>query len=106
MRSTLLVFLMLSAPAHAGPITKWDSKKVVADYVSTRALEDIERCLIDMDGAPAPTVYRQPDRPDQVVLLWLANNTTQGRVDLKREAGGTRIRSWVNMKQVPACAPS
>lgn len=93
----------------AGPISKFDAKAPIADYVSTASLEQIERCLIDMDGWLAPNVYRQPDRSDQVTLLWIAggslNGTAAARVDLKREAMGTHVRSWMPAKQARACAP-
>lgn len=93
----------------AGPISKFDDRAPVADYVSPKALPDIERCLIDMAGWLAPNVYRQPDRPNQVTLLWIAGGTGAGlaaaRIDLTQTADGTKVRSWMPAKQARECAP-
>lgn len=33
-------------------------------------LFDVERCIIDTDNIGKPWVYRQPDRPEDVMLVW------------------------------------
>jgi len=88
----------------AGPFSKFNEKPPL-QLTSGRVMEDVERCLIDMDGMLAPIVYRQPDRPDAVSLLWKSpNGLSVGRVDLARTANGTLIRSWFPAKQVAGCA--
>lgn len=100
----------MQAAVAEGPISKFNEKAPVADYRSGRKMEDIERCLIDMDGWLAPNVYRQPDKPNEVTLLWITGGLSAGkaaaRVDLLREPGGTHVRSWMPAKQARACAPT
>lgn len=104
----LMLMCAAAVPAMAeGPISKFDAKAPEAAYLSSRKLEDIERCLIDMDGLFPPSIYRQPDRPDHVTLLWRGGmGLTLGRVDLHRQADGTKITSWFGAKQVTGCAPA
>jgi hypothetical protein len=98
--------LSMAGAANAGPISKFDDRKPVADYLSTAPLNDVERCLVDMDGWLLPYVYRQPDRPDEVRLMWTdSNGLTSARVDLRREGRGTRIRIWMKARQALDCAP-
>jgi hypothetical protein len=88
----------------AGPISKWNDERPRIQVISKAPMFDIERCLIDLEGSPAPQVYRQPDRPDEVTLLWVVENTTVGRADLKRIAGGTEVKIWAKGNQMRACA--
>lgn len=89
-----------------GQVAKFDGRSPDAEYVSTTRLEDVERCLI-RTGSP-PQVYRQPDRPDEVTLVWTAGGVSSGnaagRVDLKKVDGGTGVKAWLGHKQVKACA--
>lgn len=91
----------------AGPISKFDTKPPVGEYDTAQKLEDIERCLIDMDGWLAPNIYRQPDRPDDVTLVWISGGmpagTAAARIDLKRTSSGTHVTSWMPAKQAAAC---
>lgn len=109
MKNATIMILAAAAAAPvtaAGPVSKFDAKKPVAAYVSPSKLEDIERCLIEMDGLVPPIVYRQPDRPDEAMLLWrVGMSLSLGRIDLKRAEAGTKITSWLDAKQVSACAP-
>ena len=85
--------LFIASIAHAdGPISKFDPEVPVIDLVTQKPIFEIERCLIDLPGLPAPQVYRQPDKPDQVTLLYLVANKTAGRIDLLRTASGTQIK--------------
>lgn len=87
-----------------GPISKFDGEAPNIDTVSPRAMFEIERCLLDMDGQPIPYVYRQPDRPDEVRLIWTyPNGITGGRADLARHGEGTRVRIWLRARQARAC---
>jgi hypothetical protein len=100
---------VVPALVAAGPISKFDSKPALADYVSAAKMEDIERCLIDMQGWLAPNVYAQPDRPDDVTMLWISGGDAAGkaaaRVQLHRVSGGTHVVSWMPAKQALDCAP-
>lgn len=99
-----------STAAHAeyeDPISKFDNKPPKAEYVSPLGMFDIERCLIDLQY-PVPNVYRQPDRPDDVMIVWSGQSivgVANSRVDLKRVAGGTAVKSWVSLEKVSSCAP-
>jgi|GEM_PF-6686788 len=96
------MFLLLML---AGPISKFEAKPPLNTIESRRPMEDVERCLIDMDGLLAPNVYRQPDRPDHVTLIWKSpNGISVGRVDIKRVVLGSVLTSWFPAKQVNACA--
>ncbi|WP_294358481.1 hypothetical protein [uncultured Sphingomonas sp.] len=103
---TVLAAVTLSS---AGPIAKFQSRPPLAEYDSAVQAGDVERCLIDLPQAPAPSVYRQPDRPDDVMLIWFKAPEVGGailyRVDLHRTATGTHVRSWMPAKQVAECAP-
>ncbi len=109
MKELLVLVLLTPVSVAAGPISKFDQKSPVADYSTARRLEDVERCLIDMDGWLAPNVYSQPDRPDEVTLIWIAGGPGAGRaaarIDLHRLPNGTSVKSWMPAKQVAECAP-
>jgi len=98
-----------ASAATGGPISKFDDRAPNAEFHSPRKMEDVERCLLDLDGQLAPQVYRQPDRPDDVLLVWLKAGTlagiTDGKVELHREGEGTKVRSYIRTSQLEACAP-
>lgn len=95
----------LAAPAHAGPISKFDNNRPHSVFTSSAPLPDIERCLIDLDGWPLPVAYRQPDRPGFVTIMWSVSDKALGRVDLRAIDGGTSVTSWIKSDQMPRCAP-
>lgn len=106
MKTTIILAIaFVAGPALAGPLSKFDRRPPVADYVSALRLEDIERCLSDMDNQPVPIAFRQPDRPDEVKLLWAAGSGVDSRIDLRRDGAGTHVRSWMGAKQALNCAP-
>jgi hypothetical protein len=94
------------AVAVAGPVSKFDEKAPKIDVLSTASLHDVERCLIDLDGHPAPQVYRQPDRPDEVRLLWIVQAKAVDRADLKATPQGTAVKIWTGSNQMRSCAES
>lgn len=106
MRALALACLLgMSGAAFGGPISKFNEKQPSLALNSPLKLEDVERCLIDMDSVYAPYVYRQPDRPDAVTIIWTSGaGASVGRVDLARAGSGTRVTSWLKMKQVEICA--
>lgn len=97
------VALMLAA----GPISKWDERAPDLSYASSAPIYEIERCLIDMPNAVAPSVYRQPDRPGEVTLVWPNQfGNSIGRVTLSGSDTRTAVRSWrVRGESVLSCAP-
>lgn len=102
----LLTAMLIATTAQAGPISKFSERAPAQDFVSSRKLEDVERCLIDMKGWLVPNVYRQPDRPDAVTIIWTGvNGLAGGRVDLARQASGTKLTAWMPAKQIADCAP-
>ena len=90
-----MAFLFLGSAAAAGPISKYDSKKPDFEGVSNVPIFDIERCLTDMDGWPVPYIYRQPDRPNEINVLWVATTAmTMGRAHLIKSETGVAVRIW------------
>ncbi len=102
---SLALFAMFAV--EVGQVAKFNGRSPQAAYVTAAKLEDVERCLIGV-GSP-PQIYRQPDRPDDVTIVWTASGVAAGsaaaRVDLKRDAAGTRVTSWFSEKMVGPCAP-
>jgi hypothetical protein len=99
-----LAALMLLAD---GPISKWDSRTPDLSFVTLASLFDVERCLIDMPKQLAPVVYRQPDRPDEVTIIYPDQyGLSNGRVDLKKSNSGTQVTAWsMSNERVQFCAP-
>jgi hypothetical protein len=104
------MFMMMAiAAAAAGPVGKFEARQVVAEYDSVAKMEDVERCLVLMDAGAPPLIYKQDDRPDDVMLVWMKTGPFYGvpgaRLDMHRTPSGTHIRSWMPAKQVRDCAP-
>jgi len=108
----LSVTCCLSTAALAGPVDKFDSREPDADFVSSANINDIERCFIRMDGLSSmPSVYSQPDRPNERMMIWPGANTDAAdRADLKVVEGGTHVKTWKvksqNAKAFDLCAPA
>ena len=80
--------------AMAGPISKFDDKKPSLETVSSIPLFDIERCMTDMDDWPVPFIYRQPDRPGELNMLWVLNAKTIGRAYFVTTPAGVVVKIW------------
>lgn len=101
----LLTAALIATPAVAGPLSKFDGKPPSLTLSTATALPVVERCLVDADLAPF--VYRQPDRPDDVTLIWtIGNGVAISRVDLHQAAGATSVKAWNADKQAKKCAAS
>ncbi len=101
----ILVGLLAFAP---GQVAKFDGRKPDAAHDTVAKMEDVERCLIR--AVSPPQVYRQPDKPDEVTIVWIAGGLSSGeasgRVDLRRnDNGGTSVRGWFPEKLLMPCAP-
>lgn len=105
----MFLTMFVAVALSEGPVSKFNDHKVTAEYESHRTMEDVERCLIDLDGPGLPFVYRQPDRPDNTLLLWTTKGPLSapvtGRVDLRRTPGGVVVKSWIPEKWIRQCAP-
>jgi hypothetical protein len=94
-RKILLSAIALCASqVSAGPISKYDDKKPDLEMVSSVPLFDIERCMTDMDNWPVPFIYRQPDRPGELNMLWVYNMKTIGRAYFVTTPAGVVVKIW------------
>lgn len=101
-----IALIVMPSPAFAGAVDKFDKRRPEIEGHVNKSMYDIERCLLHMDRVTMPFVYRQPDRPDDTMLIWQgADNMISDRVDLKRDGDGTFVRSWMGNKAVRECMP-
>lgn len=104
-----MLLALIIAMAADGPISKFDGRKVETEYDSAAKSEDVERCLLDLRGMTLPQVYRQPDRPDAVRMLWQSHGpmsaTVANRVDLTKTPTGTHVKGWFSEDDLRKCAP-
>ncbi|ESZ88343.1 MAG: hypothetical protein Q27BB25_04530 [Blastomonas sp. CACIA14H2] len=99
---------VLAAPiaAIAGPFSKYESRQLEHDYQSRANMYDVERCIIDVDGWPPPLVFRQPDKPDRVTIIWTEDMGAGGRLDLIQRDAMLEVRGWSRVpKAITTCAP-
>lgn len=100
----LVIATLLVGSSQVG---KFEGRKPEAEYVASARMEDIERCLVRQ--LSPPQVYRQPDRPDDVMIVWMAGGVSAGsaaaRVDLHRSGNNTLVKSWLTSTIVGPCAP-
>lgn len=97
-RKILLSAIALCASqVSAGPISKFDKKKPDLETISSVPLFDLERCLTDMPWQ-LPLIYRQPDRPGEVKMLWVFDSASAiSRIDLSVTPSGVAVKVW-NLK--------
>ena len=57
-------------------------------------LFDVERCVIDTDNIGKPWVYRQPDRPEAVMLVWESSDFGDATVLEMRGLQNIKIKFW------------
>lgn len=99
---------MLTVPiaAIAGPFSKYETRQLEHDYQSRAKIFDVERCIIDVDGWPPPLVFRQPDRPDVVTIIWTEDGGAGGRLDLIQRETMLQVRGWSRVPMaITNCAP-
>lgn len=102
-----MLFALILLAAGDGPISKFAARTPDAIIASQRSIGDVERCLIDSDGRLPPIVYRQPDKPDDVTIIWTGPyGLAQARADIHREGAGSKITSWTFAKAAKLCAGS
>lgn len=61
---------LIASPAHAADLRGLMATQPVFSSATTRRMYDLERCMIEADAPIMPHVYRQPDRPDRLVIVW------------------------------------
>lgn len=59
-----------ATPLIASDIGTLRQKPVEFTYTSSKSMFDIERCAVEIDSTGLPFVYRQPDRPNEVMIAW------------------------------------
>lgn len=101
----IIAATLLAFGHEDGPISKFNNNRPDFEGHSAVQMYDIERCLIDLDGKlGAPTVYRQPDRPDRETLLWGDKSRTLRRIDLRKDGDGTYVTAWHPRDDAAKCA--
>lgn len=61
---------LAAGPSSAADVTKLMSGTPVLTVPTDRKMYDVERCIIGVDAPNMPFIYRQPDRPDQTLVVW------------------------------------
>lgn len=82
-------------PALADDIGRVRQK--TPEFTATVALNmfDVERCIIDVDNIGKPWVYRQPDRPNDVMLVWESTDFGDATVlEMRKEGNSTSLKFW------------
>lgn len=93
----------------AGPLEGF-FKGPPVESTSSLPSGEIERCLIEKVAA-TPFVYRQPDRPAFVTLVWNHQFTKPAnpvaRIELEQTLAHTIVRAWKDgekiVRQFPEC---
>jgi hypothetical protein len=63
-------FAVTFGHAVAADLTGLMKTNPVASQTTSKGLYDLERCMIGVDGPSMPYIYRQPDRPERVTVVW------------------------------------
>lgn len=91
----ILAFSCVISPAKADDIG--GVRKKEPEYTASVPMNmfDIERCAIDTDNIGKPWVYRQPDRPDDVMLVWESSDFGNATViEMHRNGNNTALKFW------------
>ena len=84
-----LLLLCCSTGALAFDLGKIRREPPDDQFVSAVPMFDIERCAIEVDAISVPTVYRQPDRPDQEMMVWV----TAIVLEMESTSAGTLVKT-------------
>lgn len=76
-------------PASAADVTGLMKTTPVFAGASNKSMYDLERCMIGVDSPVMPQVYRQPDRPEQVLFVWDGTGGGLGGVSAAAQIDGT-----------------
>ncbi len=70
-------------------------KKVPEFTASTnQRLYDLERCIIDTDNIGKPWVYRQPDMPERVLIVWESSDFGNATVLEMNGLDNVQLKLW------------
>ncbi len=97
---------LLSSAAPATKTAKFRDQKPDVSVYANQSMFDIERCMINVSMQGVTTVYRQPDRPDEVMIFWTnAETVGRGMVEMKVRGAGTDVKIWgLKNEEVNDCA--
>ena len=86
--------LFVSAPAAADDIGSVRKKTPEFTATSNKGLFNLERCMIDTDNIGKPWVYRQPDMPERVMLVWESSDFGNATIIEMNGLTVTTIKHW------------
>lgn len=84
-----IVLVCVATSAQADRIGENRAKKPEFTAEVSLNLFDVERCVIENNNIGKPWVYRQPDRPEEVMLAWES-----------REFGNTTVLEMKGLQQI------
>ena len=100
----VLLFLVASlmfvpGAASAADLANFMNREPVNQIRTEKRLYDVERCIINAEGPSMPFVYRQPDQPERVIIVWdiVWDARSIGGVSAAVELNGlanTELRFW------------
>lgn len=85
---------VIATPAFADDIGEVLAKPPEFTAVVDMNLFDVERCIILTDNIGKPWVYRQPDRPEAVMLVWESSDFGNATVLEMRGIKPIKMRFW------------
>ena len=90
--------LFYATPSWAIWVGHYRTKSPDLDLQTKLPMYDLERCVVEIDGPSVPSVYRQPDRPNEVLIAWIGGDF--GGVTVIKLEGLTsaRLRFWGRSK--------
>lgn len=91
---TAALLLLVASPVLADDIGGVSAKPPEFTAEVQMNLFDVERCVIDTDNIGKPWVYRQPDRPEDVMLVWESSDLGAATVLEMRGLQNIQIKFW------------
>lgn len=96
MMKRLLIATVCVFPTAAGAVDMANYLKSPpsVDMATARGMYDVERCAVQVDGPSVASVYRQPDRPAEVTIVWAPGEL--GGISVVKLAGieATNLKFW------------
>lgn len=88
------MLLFTAGPALADSIGAARAKP--PEFTAEVALNafDVERCIIDADTIGKPWIYRQPDRPNEVMIVWESSDLGAATVLEMRGLNPIQMKFW------------
>lgn len=89
-----LIASIVASPALADDIGGVRAKSPEFTAEVDMNLFDVERCIIDTDNIGKPWVYRQPDRPNDVMLVWESSDFGNATILEMKGSDRISIKFW------------